>query len=152
MQSDAGAPGGSRVRSADAWNVHDAGAFAAAFAEDADFTNVFGMHAKGRAAIEAFHAPIFATMFRDSRLTIEEPQIRMIRPDVASIDARWLMTGARDPHGNPWPERRGLLSFIATRGAAGWQLDVMHNMDLPDEARANAQRALQGGGAPSGAG
>jgi len=35
-----------------AWNVHDAHAFAAVFAEDVDFTNVFGIVSHGRAAVE----------------------------------------------------------------------------------------------------
>lgn len=131
------------------WNEHDARAFAAAFSEDADFTNVFGMPAKGRKAIEGFHAPIFATMFKDSHLSVVETQVRFLRDDVASIDARWEMTGARDPHGDPWPMRRGLLSFVATRGPGGWLLDVAHNMELPaTDDLANAQRAVQqsGGG------
>jgi len=41
----------------DAWNRHDAKSFAAVFSEDADFTNVRGSGATGRAKIEAFHAP-----------------------------------------------------------------------------------------------
>ena len=48
----------------DAWNQHDAHAFAALFAEDADFTNVRGTHAHGRKAVEQFHAPMFATIFK----------------------------------------------------------------------------------------
>ena len=84
-----------------AWNRHDAHAFAEAFAEDADFTNVFGMVQKGRAGIEAGHAPVFKTMFKDSRLTVTETSVRMIRSDVAAVDVKWTMTGARDPHGNP---------------------------------------------------
>ena len=130
-----------------AWNQHDAQAFAASFAEDADFTNVFGMPAKGRRAIEEFHAPIFATMFRDSALSLGETRIRFLRPDVAAVDARWEMTGAYDPHGNPWPKRRGLLSFVASRGERGWAFDVAHNMDLPaQDDLADAQRALQAKG------
>ena len=35
----------------DAWNHHDAKAFAAVFSEDADFTNVRGVGASGRANI-----------------------------------------------------------------------------------------------------
>lgn len=129
---------------AQSWNVHDARAFAAAFAEDADFTNVFGMPAKGRKAIEEFHAPIFATMFRESRLSLTETRIRFLRSDVAAVDTRWEMTGAHDPHGKPWPMRRGLLSFVATRGEQGWTLDVAHNMELPaTDELANAQRAVQ---------
>ncbi len=126
-----------------AWNRHDAKAFAAVFADDADFVNVFGMPAKGRKAIEEFHVPIFATMFRDSTLSLVEKQVRFLRNDVAAVHARWEMTGARDPQGNPWPKRRGLLSFVATQ-RDGWKFDVAHNMELPaNDDMANAQRAVQ---------
>jgi uncharacterized protein (TIGR02246 family) len=125
-----------------AWNRHDACALAEPFAEDADFTNVFGMVATGRAAIEALHAPLFKTMFTDSHLTVTETSIRMIRPDVAAVDVKWTMTGARDPHGNPWPERTGLLNWIVTRHRDGWLIDVSHNMDLPPADLAQAQAAL----------
>src|SRR5262245_18108203 len=125
-----------------AWNRHDARAFAAAFAEDADFTNVFGMVQKGRAGIEAGHAPVFKTMFKDSHLTVTETRVRLIRPDVAAVDVKWTMTGARDPHGNPWPERIGLLNWIVTRHGDRWLIDVSHNMDLPSPDLAKAQAAL----------
>ncbi len=125
-----------------AWNRHDAHAFAQTFAEDADFTNVFGMVLKGRAGIEAGHAPIFKTMFKDSQLTVTETRVRLIRSDVAAVDVKWTMTGARDPHGNPWPERAGLLNWIVTRHGERWLIDVSHNMDLPSPDLAKAQAAL----------
>jgi uncharacterized protein (TIGR02246 family) len=125
-----------------AWNRHDARAFVAVFAEDADFTNVFGMRAKGRAEIEAFHVPIFKTMFKDSRLEAIETRLRFLRPDVAAADVLWGMTGARDANGNPWPDRRGLLNFVATAKGGTWSIDVFHNMDLPDANLAQAQAAL----------
>jgi uncharacterized protein (TIGR02246 family) len=125
-----------------AWNRHDAQAFAQAFAEDADFTNVFGMVQKGRAGIAAAHAAVFKTMFQDSRLTVTETRVRLVRPDVAAVDVKWTMTGARDPHGNPWPERAGLLNWIATRHGERWLIDVSHNMDLPSPDLAKAQAAL----------
>jgi len=126
----------------EAWNRHDAHAFAAPFAEDAEFTNVFGMVQKGRAGIEAAHAPIFKTMFKDSRLSVTETRVRLVRPDVASVDVRWTMTGARDPHGNPWPQREGLLNWIATDHGGEWLIDVSHNMDLPSPDLAKAQAEL----------
>jgi uncharacterized protein (TIGR02246 family) len=126
----------------EAWNRHDAHVFAAAFADDAEFTNVFGMVQKGRAAIEAAHAPIFKSMFRGSHLAVKETRIRLIRPDVASVDVRWTMTGARDPHGNPWPEREGLLNWIVTDHGGNWLIDVSHNMDLPSPDLAKAQAPL----------
>ena len=125
-----------------AWNRHDARALAEVFAEDADFTNVFGMVATGRVAIEALHAPLFKTMFKDSHLTVLETRVRMIRPDVAAVDVKWTMTGARDPHGNPWPEREGLLNWIVTDHDGAWLIDVSHNMDLPSPDLAKAQAAL----------
>jgi uncharacterized protein (TIGR02246 family) len=126
----------------EAWNRHDAHAFAATFAEDADFTNVFGMTAKGRKGVEDFHAPVFATMFKDSRLTVTEIRIRLIRPEVAAADFRWEMSGARDPNGNPWPDRKGLVNLIATDHQGSWLIDVLHNMDLPSPDNAAAQAAL----------
>jgi len=114
-----------------AWNAHDARAYALPFAPEAEFTNVFGLVQKGRAAIEAAHAAIFNTMFKDSRLALTETRIRFIRPDIAAIDVRWTMTGARDPTGKPWPARHGLLNQIATREHGVWSIAVSHNMDLP---------------------
>ena len=121
--------------------------FAALFAEDADFTNVFGMTAKGRAAIEAFHAPIFLTMFRASTLTPTATHVRMIGPDIASVDVHWDMTGAIDPEGRPWPRRSGLISLVAVRSSATWSIAVMHNMAIADRAMAAAQTKLQQQGA-----
>lgn len=113
-----------------AWNRHDASAFAEGFAEDVDFTNVFGLLAQGRAAIAASHAAIFKGMFSDSILTLGETRIRFIRDDVAAVDTRWEMTGARDPQGNPWPKRHGLMSIIATEEDGAWRFSVFHNQDL----------------------
>jgi uncharacterized protein (TIGR02246 family) len=129
----------------EAWNVHDAAAFAAPFSDEADFTNVFGMRARGRAEIERFHAPIFEAMFSQSTLTRTGADIRFVRSDVAAIDVHWEMTGARDPHGNEWPLRRGLMNLLATREGEQWSLLLMHNMDLPDTGMAEAQARVQQG-------
>ena len=143
LENNAATAIGSMVgRLAVAWNTHDPRAFAAVFAEDAEFTNVFGMVQRGRAGIEAAHAPIFKTMFKDSELAVVDTRIRMIRPDVAAVDVRWRMTGARDPMGNPWPEREGILNWIVTRHGDDWLIDVSHNMDLPSPELAKAQAAL----------
>ena len=119
--------------SAEAWNQHDAKAFSMAFAEDADFTNVVGMSAHGRTEIEKFHAPMFATRFKDTHLTITDIKIRFITPDVAAVDARWEMTGAKGRDGQDIPLRKGLLNFIMTRSSGQWLITVMHNMDLPPQ-------------------
>ncbi len=45
------------------WNRHDMRAFAALFAEDADFVNVIGMHWRGQKEIETKHAQTHRTIF-----------------------------------------------------------------------------------------
>jgi uncharacterized protein (TIGR02246 family) len=113
-----------------AWNRHDARAWTAVFAEDSDFTNVRGVSASGRPNIEEFHAQVFATMFKNSVQKYTDIKIRFIRPDVAAVDVHWEMTGATDSHGNPWPERKGLLNFVMTKDTGKWEIKVMHNLDL----------------------
>jgi uncharacterized protein (TIGR02246 family) len=117
-------------RFVDAWNHHDAKAFAKVFAEDADFTNWRGTGASGRTKIEAFHAPVFATIFSKSHLEYTDIKTRFVRPDVATVDVHWKMSGAIDAQGNPRPEREGLLSFVMAKSAGQWQIVVMHNLDI----------------------
>lgn len=114
----------------DAWNKHDAKAFSMVFAEDADFTNVRGRSAHGRVEVEKFHAPLFATRFKDTHQKITETKIRFIRRDVASVDARWEMTGAKGQDGRDIPLRKGLLNFVMTKEGDTWSITVMHNTDL----------------------
>jgi uncharacterized protein (TIGR02246 family) len=117
-------------RFVDGWNRHDAKAFAAVFAEDADFTNWRGEGASGRSNIEDFHAPMFATIFKNSHQSYTAIKTKFIRPDVAAVDVRWEMTGAMDAQGNPRPDRQGLLNFAMAKNAGQWQIVVMHNLDL----------------------
>ncbi len=117
----------------EAWNHHDAKAFSMVFAEDADFTNVRGMSAHGRTEVERLHAPLFAKNFKDTHQTMTDTKIRFITPDVAAVDARWEMTGAKGPDGQDIPLRKGLLNFIMTRSSDQWLITVMHNMDLPQQ-------------------
>ena len=117
----------------DDWNKHDAHAFALTFTEDADFTNVAGMHAHGRANVEAFHAPVFAGIFKESHQTGTIRSIRFLKPDLAAVDVDWEMTGAKSPDGTPRPYRKGLLDWVMARQSDGaWLIQIMHNTDLTD--------------------
>jgi uncharacterized protein (TIGR02246 family) len=118
-------------RLARAWNVHDPRSYSLTFAEDADFTNVFGQSFHGRQAIEAQHAPIFLTMFKSSHLSTERPVVRLINKDLAAVDVTWYMKGATDPVGNAWPDRKGLMNLIMRNEGGHWLILIMHNMDLP---------------------
>lgn len=113
-----------------AWNGHDAHAFASLFSEDADFTNVRGQAAHGRAAIERAHVPLFAKLFQGSHQTMTGSAIRFLRPDVATAEVRWEMTGAIDREGKPRPLTRGLRALVLTKEKGLWHIAVFHNMEL----------------------
>jgi len=116
----------------EAWNHHDAKAFSMVFTDDADFTNVRGMSAHGRAEIEKMHAPRFATNFKDGNQKLTETKIRFITSDIAAVDVHWEMTGAKGPDGQEIPLRKGLANLIMTRSSGRWLILIMHNMDLPE--------------------
>jgi uncharacterized protein (TIGR02246 family) len=114
----------------DAWNKHDAKAFAAIFTEDADFTNVRGTSARGRSEIEKHHEPGFKTKWAHSHQKIIKDKIRFIKPDVAAVDAWWELAGIKGAAGEDMPDRKGLLNFIMIKSGDRWLIIVMHNMDL----------------------
>jgi uncharacterized protein (TIGR02246 family) len=115
----------------DAWNKHDARAFAMTFTKDADFTNVARIHARERANVETLHARVFATVFKASHQTAQIRSIRFLTPDLAAVDVDWQMTGATFQNGSPRPGRKGLLNWVMAKQADGaWLIEVMHNTEL----------------------
>jgi uncharacterized protein (TIGR02246 family) len=114
----------------DAWNRNDAGAFARVFADDAEFTNVRGAVARGRADVERHYLPMFETTFKGTTQTIEDARIRFIRPDVASVDALRILSGLKAADGQPRPATRTLLGIVMTWENDRWLIASMHNIDM----------------------
>ena len=90
---------------ADAWNIHDAQAIAALFTDDADFINFMGGWMQGRAEIERGHAEIFASVMRQSHMTVTDTQVKFIKPDVAVVHAVWTLDGQITPDGKDVPQQ-----------------------------------------------
>jgi len=65
-------------RMIDAWNAGDAAAFAAPFADEADFIAFEGTHLKGRREIAAFHQQIFDTVVKGTPLQNEVKFVRFL--------------------------------------------------------------------------
>jgi uncharacterized protein (TIGR02246 family) len=114
------------------WNARDAKAYAKSFAEDAEFTTVFGNVNRGRKIIEEGHALVFSRLFKNSSLSITGTSIRFIKSDVASVHIRWKMTGATQPDGSPWKERKGLLAWIVVFQNRRWEIVIANNSELAD--------------------
>jgi uncharacterized protein (TIGR02246 family) len=119
-----------------AFNTHDAKALASLFLSNGEFTNVVGASAKGRKAIEEFHAPMFEGKpgffsFKNSTLKNEVPKISVIKADIASVDVLWTMDKCFLPDGSESKNRRGLITFLMVKENGKWGIAIMHNAELP---------------------
>jgi uncharacterized protein (TIGR02246 family) len=115
---------------AEAWMARDAGALAFLFAEDADFVNVTGIWWEDREAIRQAHHYGLKTFFRASRLTVGRVKLRALGPDAAVVHARMILTGQLSPDGTEAGTRHTILSFVMTRGEAGWLCVSAQNTDI----------------------
>lgn len=115
-----------QARQAEAWNHHDAKAYAALFTEDGDVVNVVGWWWKGRPEIEAKLAAAFSFVFRDSSLTITDVSVRFLTSELAVAHVLWTMTGARTPPGMPEP-RQGIQVQVLQNVAGRWLITSFQN-------------------------
>jgi uncharacterized protein (TIGR02246 family) len=107
-----------------AWEAMDGAAFAAPFADDADFVNIRGEHVRGRSAIAAGHSAIFRTIYAGSttRMTVEAA--RLLRPEVALVHVHSLLDA---PHGPLAGRHHARFSMVLTKEPGGWRIAAFHN-------------------------
>jgi uncharacterized protein (TIGR02246 family) len=115
-----------QVSQADAWNRHDAAAYAALFTEDGDCVNVVGWWWKGRAQIESKLKAAFAFVFHDSQLTVTDTSVRFLSPTIAIAHVSWTMTGAKTPPGIPEP-RQGIEIQVLQKKSGHWLIQAFQN-------------------------
>src|SRR3546814_13225579 len=77
-----------QTQQADAWNRHDARAYAALFTQDGDVVNIVGWWWKGRDEIESKLATGIAFVFKDSQLQVTDVAVSLIRSKVRSEERR----------------------------------------------------------------
>ena len=103
-------------------------AFAALFAEDADFVDVFGNWLKGAGGIEQALSVRHETVFKDSRFTKKEVAIRVLTSDVAVVHAIWELSGAADSSGRPLPPGFGVMTYVLSKvGRTDWRILAFQN-------------------------
>jgi uncharacterized protein (TIGR02246 family) len=124
---------------AECWNRHDMNSFAELFAPDAQFVNVVGLWWKGRDEIKKAHEFTHATMFKNSRLTIENVSVRFPQEGIAIARARWALEGHVSPEGAPLPARNGILLNVLCRTPGGWVIIDSQNTDIVEGALSRPQ-------------
>lgn len=114
-----------------AWNTHDMGLFATLFHRDATFVNRFGTHWKGVDAIVNGHRSIHETIYRDSILKIDPPEVQMLSKDIAIVHF-WtrLKTGQAHPAGPHQTDT--LVLAVLTRRQGNWRIQAAENVTLTD--------------------
>jgi len=114
-----------------AWNAHDMQAFAAPFHPDATFVNRFATYWRGADAIVAGHRRVHETIFSDSILETEAPDVDSLSPDAAVLHF-WtrLTTGAAHPAGPHQVDT--LILAVLTRRDGEWRIQAAENVTLTD--------------------
>jgi uncharacterized protein (TIGR02246 family) len=123
------------------WNASDSVNYAALFAEDAAFIQIYGGQLDGRAAIEASHRCIFDTIYKDSRAAFTLRGIRFLRPDVAIVftHAHLEFHDGREPR-----EIDSRPTLMVARNPATWQIVALQNTrisEMPAAAQAASRLA-----------
>lgn len=130
------------AQQAQAWNEHDAKAWVAPFAEDAEFVNVLGTLLQGRQEIERRHAEIFSSIFARSRVEVTVRQVRVLakgaavaETDYALRDYDRLPPGIRPTDGDG--TLRSRMKYVWKLGPAGWRVIAAQNTAILPPPRGN---------------
>ena len=114
------------ARQPEAWNKHDAKAYASLFTENGDCVNIVGWWWKGRAEIEQKLTDAYLYVFKETTLTIANVDVRFLTSDFAVAHVRWKMTGARTPSGLPVPQQ-GIQTHLLQKQSGQWLIAAFQN-------------------------
>ena len=114
-----------------AWNTHDMDAFGLLFHAEATFVNRFGTYWRGVDQIVAGHAGIHASIYRDSTLAIDAPDVDPISEDTAILHF-WARLSAGAAHPARPHQVDTLILAVATRRAGEWRIQALENVTLVD--------------------
>lgn len=117
------------VRFQEAWNAHDMDAFGKLFHPTATFVNRFGTYWRGVDQIVAGHVAIHASIYSDSTLKNDVPDVDRISDDAVILHF-WsrLATGAVRPSGPHQVDT--LILAVVTRRDGEWRIQALENVTL----------------------
>lgn len=119
-----------------AWERKDAHLASQDYAEDADWTNVFGVRCRSRAELETTLTRIFSSPFAMAgRDTVVGQEVRFLRPDVALVITRVERRGQLMPSGEPMGTRQTTHLRVFERAEAGWKIVSHLISDARDQER-----------------
>jgi len=118
-----------------AWNNSDSVAFAAPFADDADFVHILGGHFIGRLSIEHGHRTIFDTIYKGSTVKFAVEKVRFVGFEVAIVFLFATLTLSTE--GLP-PQINARPTMVLQREDGSWKIVTFQNtMVTPEGAPAS---------------
>lgn len=114
------------------FSKQDAHATAMTFAEDGDFTNMFGIQVHGRSAIERRFVALYKGNLRAANRTDIVRNIHFYGADVAFVDADTVITGTKRADGSIGTVRNGLMIVVMTKQNGRWYIANFHEAEYPD--------------------
>jgi uncharacterized protein (TIGR02246 family) len=115
----------------DAFNNHDAHAAAMQFTDDADFITIQGATTHGKSGIEEHLAPLFAGRLKTAHREVSLRDIKFLRPDTATVDSDYVMSGLAGPNGDAVAPAKGIYDWIVMKQNGRWLIAVWHESNLP---------------------
>ena len=115
------------AKTTDAFNRHDAKAWATFCTPDARLVTVRGESMTGVAAIEKGLAAIFATRAGSAVLKTSDVSVRFIKPDVALAYVVNEMSGVKSPSGGEQPPHTELSVRVVVKNENEWRVAAFHN-------------------------
>ena len=118
------------VQTTEAFNRHDAKAWARFCTPDAQLVTVRGESMQGVGAIEKGLATVFETRARRAMLETLDISVRFIRPDVALAHVTNEMSGLLSPEGQTLAPHRELSIRVVVKDQGVWRITAFHNTML----------------------
>lgn len=117
------------ARFADAWNARDMQAFGELFHPDATFVNRFATYWRGVEQIVAGHERVHTSIYRDSTLSNDPPDIDWINGDAAILHF-WSRLSAGPAHPAGPHEIDTLIQAVVTLRDGSWRIQALENVTL----------------------
>jgi uncharacterized protein (TIGR02246 family) len=107
----------------DGWRTKNAQLACSEYAEDADWTNAFGMTERGRDAICKKLAEVFNLPFvMAAKSEVVSQDIRFLGPDVAVVITKVHRVGQHTPGGEPLGDRDTRHQRVLFRSGGRWRV------------------------------
>ena len=110
------------------WNKHDVDALVAMWTVDGDHLEPDGTLAKGRDGIKELLTKQHASVFKNSKLSLNIEDVWFITGDVALVDGSYELSGAVLPDGTALEPRKGHLTAVILNERGKWYITASRLM------------------------